>query len=71
MEAIWQCYDGANLVGEDIWEPDPSMDELIMVGPTEALTTGEAARQHSSLIGLLASFDAVMPTKGRPTRADR
>jgi hypothetical protein len=71
VEAIWHYYDGAKLVGEDVWEPDPSKAKLIKVGPTEVLTTGQAARQLSSLIELLPSFDAVMLTKGRPAGADR
>jgi len=71
VEMIWPYYDRGRLVGEDVWEPDPSKAELIKLSPSEILTTGEAARQLSPLIQLLPSFDEVVLKKRRAAGADR
>jgi hypothetical protein len=71
VEMVWPCDVRGRLVGEDIWEPDPSKAELIELGPTEVLTTSQAACQLSPLIKLLASFDEVVQKKRRAHSADR
>jgi hypothetical protein len=41
---IWRYDERGRLLGEDIWEPDPSNAEITKLAPTDVLTTKEAGR---------------------------
>jgi hypothetical protein len=56
-EMIWPYDDQGRLVGEDVWEVDPSKAELIKLDPAEVMTVQEAAEKLNPLIKPLPSFD--------------
>jgi hypothetical protein len=60
MQMIWPFDDRGRLIGEDIWEPEPSKAELIKLDPAEVLTTEESARLLAPLIKSLPSFDEMV-----------
>jgi hypothetical protein len=56
-EMIWPYDDRGRLVGEDVWEVDPSKAELIKLDPADVMTVQEAAEKLNPLIKPLPSFD--------------
>jgi hypothetical protein len=64
-QMIWPYDDRCRLIGEDVWEPEPSKAELIKLDPADVLTTEESAKLLAPLIKPLPSFDEVVLGKGR------
>ena len=60
MQMVWPYDDRGRLIGEDVWEPEPSKAELIKLVPTDVLTTEESAKLLAPLIKPLPSFDEVV-----------
>jgi hypothetical protein len=60
MQMVWPYDDRGRLIGEDVWEPEPSKAELIKLDPTDVLTTEESAKLLAPLIKPLPSFDEVV-----------
>ena len=54
---IWPYDDQGRLIGEDVWEPEPSKSELFKLDPADVLTTEESAKLLAPLIKPLPSFD--------------
>jgi hypothetical protein len=66
VEMVWPYDDRGRMIGEDVWEVDPSNYELIKLDPADVLTVEEAARKLDPLIKPLPSFDEeVMSTSRR------
>jgi hypothetical protein len=59
-EMIWPYDDRGRLVGEDVWEVDPSKREIIKLDPADVITPQEAAEKLNPLIKPLPSFDAAV-----------
>jgi hypothetical protein len=59
-EMTWPYDDRGRLVGEDVWEPDPSMVELIKLDPADVLTTAQAVAQLAPWIKPLPSFESAV-----------
>ena len=57
VEMVWPYDDRGRMIGEDVWEVDPSNYELIKLDPADVLTVEEAARKLNPLIKPLPSFD--------------
>jgi hypothetical protein len=57
LELIWPYDDRGRLIGEDVWEVDPSKAELIKLDPADVMTVQEAAEKLNPLIRPLPSFD--------------
>jgi hypothetical protein len=68
IEMIWPYDDRGRLVGEDVWEPDPSKAELTKLDPADVLTTQQAAKLLNPLIKPLPSFDEVVLGRERASR---
>ena len=47
---IWPYDDQGRLIGEDVWEYDPSVREIIPLDPSEVLTVEQAAKRLAPLI---------------------
>jgi hypothetical protein len=60
MQMIWPYDDRGRLIGEDVWEPEPSKAELIKLHPADVLTTEESAKLLAPLIKPLPLFDEVV-----------
>ena len=60
MQMIWPYDDRGRLIGEDVWEPEPSKAELFKLDPADVLTTEESAKLLAPLIAPLPSFDEVV-----------
>jgi hypothetical protein len=59
---IWPYDERGRLVGENVWEYDPSEHQLIKLEPDEVLTTEQAAELLAPLIEPLPAFDdALLP----------
>jgi hypothetical protein len=59
---IWPYDERGRLVGENVWEYDPSEHQLIKLEPEEVLTTEQAAELLAPLIEPLPAFgDALLP----------
>jgi hypothetical protein len=56
VEMIWPYDDRGRLMGEDVWETEPSKAELIKLDPADVLSTQEAARQLNPLIQPLPMY---------------
>jgi hypothetical protein len=56
-EMIWPYDDRGRMIGEDVWEVDPSKAEITKLDPADVMTTEEAADKLNSLIKPLPSFD--------------
>jgi hypothetical protein len=54
---IWPYDDRGRLIGEDVYEPEPSMAELFKLDPADVLTTEESAKLLAPFIKPLPSFD--------------
>ena len=61
--------DQGRLIGEDVWEPEPSKAELLKLDPTDVLTTEESAKLLAPFIKPLLSFDEMVLGKKSATRA--
>ena len=48
------------MIGEDVWEPEPSKAEFFKLDPADVLTTEESAKLLAPLIKALPSFDEVV-----------
>lgn len=57
---IWPYDERARLIGENIWEYDPTEHDLIKLDPDEVLTTERAAELLDPLITTLPPFDDSM-----------
>lgn len=57
VEMVWPYDDRGRMIGEDVWEVDPSKAEIIKLDPADVLTVEEAAEQLNPLIKPLPSFD--------------
>jgi hypothetical protein len=60
MQMVWPYDDRGRLIGEDVWEPEPSKAELIKLDPADVLTTEQSAKLLAPLIKPLPSFDEVV-----------
>ena len=65
MQMIWPYDDRGRLIGEDVWEPEPSKAELFKLDPADVLTTEESGKLLAPLIKPLPSFDEVVLGKGK------
>jgi hypothetical protein len=60
MQMVWPYDDRGRLIGEDVWEPEPSKAEIIHLDPADVLTTEESAKLLNPLIKPLPSFDEMV-----------
>jgi hypothetical protein len=60
QQMIWPYDDRGRLIGEDVYEPEPSKAELIKLDPADVLTTEQSAKLLAPLIKPLPSFDEVV-----------
>jgi hypothetical protein len=60
MQMVWPYDDRGRLVGEDVWEPEPSKAEIFKLAPADVLTTEESAKLLAPLIKPLPSFDEMV-----------
>jgi hypothetical protein len=56
-EMVWPYDDRGRMIGEDVWEVDPSKAELTKLDPADVMTVEEAAEKLNPLIKPLPSFD--------------
>ncbi len=54
---IWPYDDRGRLVGEDVWEFDETVREIIPLDPTEVLTVEQARKLLDPLIKPLPSYN--------------
>jgi len=66
VEMVWLYDERGRLLGEDVWEPDPSKAELIRLDPADVLTTEESGKLLAPLIKPLPSFDETVPRRRNP-----
>jgi hypothetical protein len=57
QQMIWPYDDRGRLIGEDVYEPEPSKAELFKLDPADVLTTEESAKLLAPFIKPLPSFD--------------
>lgn len=57
---IWPYDERCRLIGEDVWEYEPTGREFIKLDPEDALTAQQAGELLAPLIKPLPSFDAAM-----------
>ena len=57
MQMLWRYDDRGRLLGEDVWESDPSEAKLLKLDPQDVLTIKESARLVAPLIKPLPSFE--------------
>jgi hypothetical protein len=57
---IWRCDERGRLLGEDIWEPEPSKAEITKLAPSDVLTTKEAGRLLAPFIIPLPSLEMIL-----------
>lgn len=57
---IWPYDDRGRLLGEEVWEFDPSVREFIKLEPEDVLTAQRAAELLEPLIRALPSFDELV-----------
>ena len=62
VQMIWPYDDQCRLVGEDVYEPDPSTSEIIKLAPADVMTTEQCAKLLAPLIKPLPSYDEFMRT---------
>jgi hypothetical protein len=48
---IWSYDEECRLMGEDVWEPDPSSSEIIKLDPVDVVTAEDARVRLVSLHG--------------------
>jgi len=56
-EMIWPYDDRGRMIGEDVWEVDPSKAEITKLDPADVMTVEEAAGKLNPLIKPLPSFE--------------
>jgi hypothetical protein len=56
-EMVWPYDDRGRMIGEDVWEVDPSKAEITKLDPADVMTVEEAAEKLNPLIKPLPSFD--------------
>jgi hypothetical protein len=57
VEMVWPYDDRGRLIGEDVWEPEPSKAELFKLDPADVVTTEQAGKLLSPFIKPLPTFD--------------
>jgi len=57
MQMVWPYDDRCRLIGEDVWEPEPSKAEIHRLEPGEVLSTEQAAKLLAPIIKPLPAFD--------------
>lgn len=57
---IWPYDERCRLIGEDVWEYEPSAREFIKLDPADVLTAEQAGKLLGPLIKSLPSFDETM-----------
>jgi hypothetical protein len=57
QQMIWHYDDRGRLIGEDVWEVDPSKAEIIQLDPKAVVTVQQAAQKLKHLIKPLPPFD--------------
>ncbi len=67
MQMVWRYDDRCRLIGQDVWEPEPSKAELSKLDPADVLTTEESAKLLAPLIQPLPSFDKVVLARRQAT----
>jgi hypothetical protein len=50
MQMIWPYDNRGRLIGEDVWEPEPSKSELFKLDPGDVVTTEQSAKLLAPLI---------------------
>ena len=60
VQMVWPYDDRGRLIGEDVWEPEPSKAELRKLDPADVLTTEASGKLLAPLIKPLPSFDEVV-----------
>jgi hypothetical protein len=65
QQMIWPYDDRGRLIGEDVYEPEPSKAELFKLDPADVLTTEESAKLLAPFIKPLPSFDEYVLGKGK------
>jgi len=65
VRQIWPYDDRGSLVGEDVWEPSPEAAEVILLDPSDVITTEMATALLNPLIKPLPSFDEAVLGKAR------
>jgi hypothetical protein len=63
MQMVWPYDDRGRLIGEDVWEPEPSKAELVKLDPADVLTTEQSAKLLAPFIKALPSFDEYVLAK--------
>ena len=63
---IWRYDERGRLLGEDIWEPDPSKAEITKLAPSDVLTTEEAGRLLAPYIIPLPPVEIISASQYRP-----
>ena len=66
---IWPYDDRARLLGEDVWEFDPTVRAYIKLDPENVLTQAQASRLLDPLITPLPDFDDTMLPRSARTGA--
>jgi len=61
QQMIWHYDDRGRLIGEDVWEVDPSKAEIIKLDVKDVVTAQQAAQQLKHLIKPLPKFADVVP----------
>jgi hypothetical protein len=69
QQMIWPYDDRGRLIGEDVYEPEPSRAELFKLDPADVLTTEQSAKLLAPLIKPLPSFDEAVLGKTPATAA--
>src|SRR5215469_10943228 len=57
MQMVWPYDDRCRLIGEDVWEPEPSKAEIHRLEPGDVLSTEQAAKLLAPIIKPLPAFD--------------
>jgi hypothetical protein len=57
LEMVWPYDDRGRMIGEDVWEVDPSKAEIIKLDPADVMTVEQAREKLDPLIKPLPSFD--------------
>jgi hypothetical protein len=62
QQMIWHYDDRGRLIGEDVWEVNPSQaEEIIKLDPKAVVTVAQAAQKLEHLIKPLPKFDEAVP----------
>jgi hypothetical protein len=60
MQMIWPYDDRGRLIGEDVWEPEPSKAEISKLDPADVVTTEQAGKLLAPYIKSLPSYDEMV-----------